>query len=187
MWGSQTYELKPDMISCAKALSAGMQPISALLINQRVFQAMLDESRKLGNFAHGFTYAGHPVTTAVAMETLRIYDEMDMIGHVQRVGPYMQQVLAQFADNPLVGEVRGVGLLTGMEMVADKATRAPFDPARNVGATVDKHARAHGLITRFIGDRIAFSPPLVVTEAEIDDIATRLGRALDDASAELRA
>jgi 4-aminobutyrate--pyruvate transaminase len=187
MWGSQTYELKPDMISCAKALSAGMQPISALLINQRVFEAMLDESRKLGNFAHGFTYAGHPVTTAVAMETLRIYDEMDMIGHVRRVGPYMQQVLAKFADHPLVGEVRGVGLLTGMEMVADKATRAPFDPARNVGATVDKYAREHGLITRFIGDRIAFSPPLVVTEAEIDDIATRLGRALDDASAELRA
>ena len=80
MWGSQTYDLQPDMISCAKALSAGMQPISALLINERVFEAMLDESRKLGNFAHGFTYAGHPVTTAVAMETLRIYEEMDMIG-----------------------------------------------------------------------------------------------------------
>jgi 4-aminobutyrate---pyruvate transaminase len=187
MWGSQTYDLKPDMITCAKALSAGMQPISALLINQRVFQAMLDESHKLGNFAHGFTYAGHPVTTAVAMETLRIYDEMDMIGHVQRVGPYMQQVLAKFVDHSLVGEVRGVGLLTGIEMVADKTTRARFDPARNVGATVDKHARAHGLITRFIGDRIAFSPPLVITEAEIDDIAARLGRALNDAWAELRA
>ena len=101
------------MISCAKALSAGMQPISALLINQRVFEAMLDESRKLGNFAHGFTYAGHPVTTAVAMETLRIYEEIDMIGHVQRVGPYMQQALRRFADHPLVGEVRGVGLLCG--------------------------------------------------------------------------
>jgi 4-aminobutyrate---pyruvate transaminase len=187
MWGSQTYELNPDMITCAKALSAGMQPISALLINQRVFEAMLDESRKLGNFAHGFTYAGHPVTTAVAMETLRIYDEMDMIGHVRRVGPYMQQVLAQFREHPLVGEVRGVGLLTGVEMVADKATRTQFDPARKIGATVDKHARAYGLITRFIGDRIAFSPPLVVTEAEIDDIAVRLGRALDDTWAELRA
>jgi 4-aminobutyrate--pyruvate transaminase len=163
-----------------------MQPISALLINQRVFQAMLDESRKLGNFAHGFTYAGHPVTTAVAMETLRIYDEMDMIGHVRRIGPYMQQALAKFCEHPLVGEVRGVGLLAGIEMVADKATRAQFDAARKVGPMVDKHARAHGLITRFIGDRIAFSPPLVVTEAEIDDIAARLGRALDDAWAELR-
>ena len=74
-----TYDLKPDMISCAKALSAAMQPISALMVNDRVFDAMLDESRKLGNFAHGFTYAGHPVATAVALETLRIYDEMDMV------------------------------------------------------------------------------------------------------------
>ncbi len=185
MWGSQTYDLKPDMISCAKALSAGMQPISALLINQRVFEAMLDESRKLGNFAHGFTYAGHPVTTAVAMETLRIYEEMDMVGHVQRVGAHMQQVLSGFADHPLVGEVRGVGLLTGIELVEDKATRKPFEPARKLGAMVDRHARANGLITRFIGDRIAFSPPLIVTESEIDDIAARLRSGLDGAMAEL--
>ena len=187
MWGSQTYDLKPDMISCAKALSAGMQPISATLINERVFNAMLDESRKLGNFAHGFTYAGHPVTTAVAMETLRIYDEMDMIGHVQRVGPHLQATLENLRDHPLVGEVRGVGLMNGIEMVADKATRARFDPARGVGGLVDRHARAHGLIARFVGDRIAFSPPLIITEAEIDQIGVRLGKALDAAWAELRA
>jgi 4-aminobutyrate--pyruvate transaminase len=187
MWGSQTYDLKPDMISCAKALSAGMQPISATMVNQRVFDAMLDESRKLGNFAHGFTYAGHPVTTAVAMETLRIYDEMDMIGHVQRVGPHLQSVMAGLADHPMVGEVRGVGLLTGIELVADKATRAQFDPALKVGTMVDRHARAHGLITRFVGDRIAFSPPLIVTEAEIDEIGLRIGHALDDTWSELQA
>lgn len=187
MWGSQTYDLKPDMISCAKALSAGMQPISATMVNQRIFDAMLDESRKLGNFAHGFTYAGHPVTTAVAMETLRIYEEMDMIGHVQRVGPYLQAALSRFSEHPLVGEVRGVGLLTGIEMVADKTSRAQFDPARKVGALVDKHARANGLITRFVGDRIAFSPPLIITEAEIDAVADRLGKALDAAWTELQA
>jgi 4-aminobutyrate--pyruvate transaminase len=112
---------------------------------------------------------------------------MDMIGHVQRVGPYMQQVLARFSEHPLVGDVRGVGLLTGMELVADKATRAAFDPARKVGPTVDRHARANGLITRFIGDRIAFSPPLIITEAEVDDMAARLGRALDGAWTEIRA
>jgi 4-aminobutyrate---pyruvate transaminase len=185
MWGSQTYDLKPDMISCAKALSAGMQPISALLINQRVFEAMLDESRKLGNFAHGFTYAGHPVTTAVAMETLRIYEEMDMLGHVRRVGPYMQEKLGGLIDHKLVGEVRGVGLVTGIEMVADKTTRAQFDPALQVGAMVDRHAREHGLITRFVGDRIAFSPPLVITEAIIDEAVERITLALDDAWADL--
>ena len=186
MWGSQTYDLKPDMISCAKALSAGMQPISATIINQRVFDAMLDESRKLGNFAHGFTYAGHPVTTAVAMETIRIYEEMDMIGHVQRVGPHLQQRLNTLADHPLVGEVRGIGMLCGIELVADKATRAPFDPARKVGATVDKFAREFGLVTRFIGDRVAFSPPLIIIESEVDEIRSRIGRALDAALAEIR-
>ncbi len=185
MWGSQTYDLAPDMISCAKALSAGMQPISALLVNDRVFAAMLDESRKLGNFAHGFTYAGHPVTTAVALETLRIYDDMNMLEHVGRVGPYMQHLLGRLAEHPLVGEVRGVGLLCGIELVADKARRAPFDPARKVGPAVDRLARRQGLVARFIGDRIALSPPLIVTEPELDDMAARLTRALDDCWAEL--
>jgi 4-aminobutyrate--pyruvate transaminase len=186
MWGSQTFDLQPDMISCAKALSAGMQPISALLVNQRVFDAMLDESKKLGNFAHGFTYAGHPVTTAVAMETLRIYEEMDMLGHVQTVGPYLQQAAAALAEHPLVGDVRGVGLIAALEMVADKDTRAPFDPALKVGAIADKYAREHGLIARFIGDRIAFSPPLIITEAEIDEVMARTRKALDDTWKEVR-
>jgi 4-aminobutyrate--pyruvate transaminase len=187
MWGSQTYDLRPDMISSAKALSAGMQPVSATLINQRIFDAMLDESRKLGNFAHGFTYAGHPVTTAVALETLRIYEETDMLGHVQRVGPHLQARLRALADHPLVGEVRGVGLMCGIELVEDKTTRKQFDPARKIGPTVDRHARANGLITRFVGDRIAFSPPLIVTEEEIDEIAARISTALDRTWADIRA
>jgi 4-aminobutyrate---pyruvate transaminase len=187
MWGSQTFDLRPDMISCAKALSAGMQPISALMVNERVYQAMLDESRKLGNFAHGFTYAGHPVTTAVALETLKIYDEMDMLGHVATVGPHLQAAIGAFRDHPLVGDVRGVGMIVALEMVADKATGGPFDPALKLGARVEHLARKHGLIARFIGDRIAFSPPLIVTEADIDDIAARLRKALDEAWAELKA
>ncbi len=186
MWGSITYDLKPDMISCAKALSAGMQPISATMVNDKVFAAMLDESKKLGNFAHGFTYAGHPVTTAVALETLRIYDEMDMVPHVQRVGAYMQKVLGRFASHPIIGDVRGVGLMVGMEMMADKATRMPFNPAGRAGAAADRHARANGLITRFVGDRIAFSPPLIITEPEVDELASRLQKTLDATWAELR-
>ncbi len=186
MWGSQTYDLQPDMISSAKALSAGMQPISALLVNERIYQAMLDESRKLGGFAHGFTYAGHPVTSAVALETLKIYEEMDMLGHVRSVGPYMQQVMAGFLDHPLIGDVRGVGMIVGLEMVRDKATGAAFDPALKLGARVDRLARKHGLIARSIGDRVAFSPPLIITETEVDDMAARLRRALDDAYAEVR-
>jgi 4-aminobutyrate--pyruvate transaminase len=186
MWGSITYDLKPDMISSAKALSAAMQPISALMVNEKIFSAMVDESKKLGNFAHGFTYAGHPVATAVALEVLRIYDEMDMVPHVQRVGAYMQQVLRRFADHPIIGDVRGVGLMCGMEMMKDNATRTPFDPVRKVGAVAEKHARANGLILRFIGDRMAFSPPLIITEAEVDDMAARLQKVLDATWSELR-
>ena len=183
MWGSQTFDLQPDMISCAKALSSGMQQISALMVNQRIFEAMLDESRKLGGFAHGFTYAGHPVTTAVAMETLRIYDEIDILGMSSRA---VFATGGSRGGSPLVGDVRGVGMIAAMEMVADKATRAPFDADLKVGAIADKYAREHGLIARFIGDRIAFSPPLIITEAEIDIIMVRLRRALDDTLKELR-
>jgi 4-aminobutyrate---pyruvate transaminase len=163
-----------------------MQPISALMVNDRVFAAMLDESKKVGNFAHGFTYAGHPVATAVALETLRIYDEMDMVPHVQRVGAYLQQVMGRFASHPIVGDVRGVGLLSALEMMADKATRTPFDPARKAGTIADGHARANGLIVRSVGDRIAFSPPLIITEAEVDELAVRLQKTLDATWAELK-
>lgn len=180
MWGSQTFALNPDLITCAKALSAGMQPISALLISEPVYQAMLLQSRKLGSFAHGATYAGHPVAAAVALETLTIYDEMDMLGHVGRVGAYMQNALGRFADHPLVGDVRGVGLLTGLELMRDKRMRTPFDPTQRIGAVVTECAKRHGLLVRVIGDRIALSPPLIITEAEIDELSSRLGRTLDE-------
>jgi 4-aminobutyrate--pyruvate transaminase len=111
---------------------------------------------------------------------------MDMLGHVREVGPRLQDAAKSLSDHPLVGDVRGVGMIAALEMVADKDTRAPFDAALKVGATVEKYAREHGLIARFIGDRIAFSPPLIITAAEIDEIMARLRRALDDAKAELR-
>ncbi|MBV9860701.1 MAG: aminotransferase class III-fold pyridoxal phosphate-dependent enzyme [Alphaproteobacteria bacterium] len=187
MWGSQTFDLQPDMISCAKALSAAFQPISALLVNDKIYQAMLVESRKLGNFAHGYTYAAHPVAAAVAMEVMRIYDEMDLVGHVGRVGSHLQQALAPLAEHPLVGDLRGIGLLAGLDIVEDKASRRMFDPERKVPALIERNIKKHGLILRFVGNRIALSPPLIVTEADIDDMVSRLAQALDDSWAELRA
>ena len=109
MWGSQTYKLNPDMISCAKALSAGLQPISALLMNERVFQALMTQSDKVGHLAHGYTYAGHPVTTAVALETLKIYDEMNLVSHVKKVEQPFLAKLKALESHPLVGEFRGIG------------------------------------------------------------------------------
>ncbi|MDA1098712.1 MAG: aminotransferase [Proteobacteria bacterium] len=185
-WGSQTFDLQPDMISCAKALSAAYQPISALLVNEKIHQAMLAESDKLGAFAHGYTHAGHPVTTAVALEVIKIYEEMDITERARRIGGRMIAGLQGFAAHPLVGDVRGVGILAGMELMQDKATRTPFEAGR-AGAVMDRIGRANGLILRVIGDRLAFAPPLVITEAEVDEMLEKLGRSLDQAQIELSA
>ena len=185
-WGSQTFDLQPDMISCAKALSAAYQPISALLVNEKIHQAMLAESDKLGAFAHGYTHAGHPVTTAVALEVIKIYEEMDIAERARRIGGRMIAGLQGLADHPLVGDVRGVGILAGMELMQDKAMRTPFEAGR-AGATMDRIGRANGLILRVIGDRLAFAPPIVISEAEVDEMVEKLGRTLDQAHAELSA
>jgi 4-aminobutyrate--pyruvate transaminase len=184
-WGSQTFGLVPDMLSCAKALSAAFQPVSALLVNEKVYQAMLTAGDKLGNFAHGYTYSGHPVATAVALEALKIYEETDIVGQVQSVGPHLIAGLRRLADHPIVGHVNGVGLIAGLELIADKRTRRPFPAEVNVGAVADRMARNHGLILRVIGNRLAFSPPLIITHAEVDELLLRLQRTLDDTAAEV--
>jgi len=179
-WGSQTFDLRPDLITCAKGLSSGYIPISALLISDPIYQAMLDESDRVGMFGHGFTYSGHPVAAAVALEAIDIYEERDMVGHVRATAPAFQEGLRRFADHPLVGEVRGIGLVAGVELVRDKATKEPFDPGLGVAAGLAKRAEAHGLIVRALADTIAFSPPLVITEAEVAMMVDRFGRALDE-------
>lgn len=176
-WGSQTFGLKPDIVSCAKALSAAFVPISALLLSEKVYQAMVAQSRKLGSFVHGYTYTGHPVAAAVALEVLKIYEEMDLVEHTSRVGAYFQSKLARFSDHPLVGEVLGVGLIAGVEIVADKMTRAPFADM----AAVDDHIKEAGLIVRTIGNRIAFSPPIIIDEQGVDEMVARFGAGLNRA------
>ena len=181
-FGCQTYNLKPDMIAVAKALSAGYQPIGAAMISEHVYQAIREQSRKLGVFGTGYTYGGHPVCAAVAIETLKIYDERDIVGHVRRISPRFLERLRRLGDHPLVGEARGVGLIGAVQLVADKATNELFDPALKVGAAVANCALERGLLVRaLIDDSVAVCPPLIITEGEIDDLFDRLGRALDDA------
>jgi len=180
-WGSQTFDLKPDIVTCAKALSAAFMPVSALLINEKVYQAMVAQSRKLGSFAHGYTYTGHPVAAAVALETLKIYEEMDLVGHSRRVGAYFQGKLAAFADRPLVGDVRGVGLIAGLDLVTDKAARTPIASME----PVERHVREAGLVLRLIGNRITFSPPVIIDEAGVDEMLARLDKALTGVEKEL--
>ena len=185
-WGSETFGLEPDMLTCAKALSASYMPISALMISEAVFEAMVAESDKVGIFGHGYTYSGHPVTTAVALETLRIYEERDVVGHVRRVSPYFQSKIAALAEHPLVGDVSGVGLLAGLEIVRDKRTRESFDPADRIGERIQRAALRHGLISRALGDRLALCPPLIIGEPHVDEIAGAVRSALDDVWAEVR-
>jgi 4-aminobutyrate--pyruvate transaminase len=185
-WGSQTFDLRPDMISSAKALSAAFQPISALMVNDKIYQAMLSQSDKLGAFAHGSTYSGHPVAAAVAHEVIKIYEEDNLIAHAADVGLHMRNRLQELGDHPLVGEVTGVGLLCGIELVKDKESHASYPMETGVGARMDRNGQRNGLILRVIGDRIVFAPPLIIEAAEVDDAVERFRRTLDETWVEVR-
>jgi 4-aminobutyrate--pyruvate transaminase len=183
MFACQTYGIKPDIMVVAKALSSAYLPISAVLLADHVYQTVADNTQKIGVFGHGFTYSGHPVSAAVAVETLKIYEERNIVAHVQEVAPALQDGLRRFADHPLVGEVRGVGLVAAVELVGDKATKAPFDPPGKVGTYLADRAEQHGLIIRNLFDSIAFSPPLVITEREIGAMLERFETALEETAA----
>ena len=180
MFGCQTFGIKPDIMTMAKALSSAYLPISAVMISDKVYQAVADNSDKIGLFGHGFTYSGHPVSAAVALEALKIYEERRLVEHGRAVSPALQEGLRTFSDHPLVGEVRGIGLVAGVELVADKETKAPFDPAGKVGAYLGDRALEHGLIIRPLADCIAFCPPLIISEQQIADMVSCFGQALED-------
>jgi 4-aminobutyrate---pyruvate transaminase len=187
LFGSETFDLRPDMITLAKGLSSGYLPISALLVNDAIAESAVRESEKIGVFGHGFTTSGHPVCSAVAVETLKIYEERDIVGHVRRVAPRLQQGLRALASRPLVGDVRGIGLVAGVELVADKAARTPFPAAAKVGAQVAARTQAHGVLVRALGDTIAFAPPLIIAEHEIAELIGAFERALAETEAALAA
>ncbi|MGT2473829.1 aspartate aminotransferase family protein [Paraburkholderia steynii] len=180
MFGSQTFGMQPDMITMAKQLSAGYLPISALMVNERIYRGLVTESEKIGTFGHGFTYSGHPVCAAVALETLNIYEQDGILEHVRAVTPHFQERVAELGRHPLVGEARGAGLLAAVELVADKASREPFAPSEGVAAHAGTRALSHGLITRALGDTVNFCPPLIVTRAQIDEMFDAAKHALDD-------
>ena len=187
-WGSQTFGIEPDILTCAKALSASFLPISAVMVNDRVFQALAMESHAIGTFGHGYTYSGHPVPAAVAVETLKIYDEIDIVGQVRSVGPHLQSELRRrFEGHELVGEVRGLGMIAAVELVADRAARRNFEPGQKIGARLTKLCEANGVIARSLpNDALAFSPPLIMTVEEIDLMLDGVGKALDELTVQLR-
>jgi 4-aminobutyrate--pyruvate transaminase len=186
MFAIETYGMQPDIITLGKQMSSGYLPISATIISNPIFEALVAESDKIGLFAHGFTHSGHPVAAAVAVETLKIYEERHILDHVRAIAPHFQDRLRGLYSHPLIGEARGVGLLGALELVRDKPNKEPFDPALKVGDLAFELAQEEGLIVRAIGDSLAVCPPLIINDAEIDELFNRLSRALDRTHVELR-
>jgi 4-aminobutyrate--pyruvate transaminase len=187
MWGSQTFGLKPDMVTMAKALTSGYIPLSALMVSEKIWRGLVSQSEKIGVFGHGTTYSAHPVAAAVGVETLKIYEERDIVGHVRRVAPHMQDALAKLADHPMVGEAGGIGLIGAIQLVPSKQPRQFFDPKAMVGPYMAKRAEVHGLICRSLfGDRVALCPPLIMEPAQLDEMMRRFALALDDTWAMVR-
>ena len=187
-WGSQTMGMTPDIVVCAKALSASFLPISAVMVNDIVFQGLAKQSHEIGTFGHGFTYSGHPVPAAVAIETLKIYDETQIGAHVQSVGPHLQRELQRrFAGHELVGEVRGVGLMAAVELVANRASHENFPPTAKIGPRLVALMQANGVMGRVCpGDSLVFSPPLIISVDEIDDMLDRVQRSVEELTVQLR-
>ena len=169
-FGTQTMGMKPHSISMAKAITSAYFPMSALTIEEDLYQAMLEESRKLGTFGHGFTYTAHPVGCAVALKTIEIYQRDKIMEHAAKVSPVFQSRLKALGDHPLVGEARGVGLLGAVELVADKKTKRSFDPKKMLGATAVNKMQELGLIVRNVQDSLALCPPLIITADEIQEM-----------------
>lgn len=179
-FGCETFGFQPDSMSVAKALSSAYLPISAVMVSPEIAEIIESESGKIGTFGHGYTYTGHPVSAAVALKTIELYQSRDIVGHVTRVAPHFQAHLRGLAEHPLVGEACGVGLIGGIELVADKKARTSFEVSKAAAATIAKFAEEEGLIVRpLMGDRIAICPPLVIKTEEIDELFARLARALD--------
>ena len=183
-FGAQTYGIAPDIVTMAKGLSSGYQPISAISLDTRLADAVLGADEEL---VHGFTYSGHPVACAVALKNLEIMERDGIVPRVKNeIGPYLQHRLREtFSSHPLVGEVRGVGLLSAIELVADKATRTFFPRERDVGTHCRNYCFESGLVMRAIRDTMVLAPPLVVSRAEIEEMIEKAKAAVDRTARDL--
>jgi 4-aminobutyrate--pyruvate transaminase len=170
----------PDMMTLAKQLSSAYIPISASVIKGEMYDAMVDQTAKSGVFGHGYTYSSHPVACAVSLKVLEIYQRDNVFAHAAKIGHYMQAQMQKFSDHPLVGEIRGEGMIGAIELVANKKTGQAFTDG-SVGYFLTQACQDHGLIIRVVaGFSAAFCPPLIITETQVDEIMTKFGKALDD-------
>jgi 4-aminobutyrate--pyruvate transaminase len=170
----------PHSISIAKGLTSAYVPMAAVTVPEVMYDALLTQSRKIGSFGHGFTYSGHPVAAAVALKLIEIYRRDGIAAAVAEKSPQFQKRLADLGRHPLVGEARGLGLVGGLELVADKSSKRSFEARAAVAPRAVAFAEEEGLIVRFLaGDVVSLCPPLIISTVEIDELFDRLARALD--------
>lgn len=183
-FGSDHFQIEPNFITLAKGLSSGYLPIAGVAVSDPIASVIIEEG---GEFAHGFTYSGHPVCCAVASENIRIMTEEKIVDQVGQVsGPYFQQQLRLLSEHPIVGDVRGVGLIAGVELVENKMTRKSYDAELNVGIRCRDISARRGLIMRAVGDSMVLAPPLIITKTQIDDMIQIIFESLDETYAELK-
>jgi L-2,4-diaminobutyrate transaminase len=188
-FGSDVFGIQPDLMTVAKGLTSGYVPLSACIVSEKVWRVLVEGGGESGPFGHGYTYSAHPLAAAVAMTNLDLIENEGLVGQAASRGAYMHERLREaFADDPLVGEVRGLALIAALEFVAERAPARRFDPARKVGPRIAQRCLELGLITRALpaADTISFAPPFVISEQEIDELVATTRRAVDDVAAELR-
>jgi putrescine aminotransferase len=182
-FGCETMGTKPDLMTFAKGVTSGYIPLGGVMVGERMARVLIDQG---GEFAHGYTYSGHPVACAVAIANIRILQKEGLVERVREdVGPYLAECYAELAGHPLVGEAQTCGLMGALQLVKDKATGATFDPALEVGMVCRGHCFGNGLIMRAVGDRMIIAPPLVITRAQIDEMVALIRRCLDLTLADL--
>jgi 4-aminobutyrate---pyruvate transaminase len=182
-WGCQTLGMTPKTISAAKQLTAAYAPLGAVMVPEDVYQAYVDHSAQIGTFGHGFTYGGHPLGCALGVKAIEIYQKRDIVGHVRKLSPLFEARMKKLGEHPLIGEARYCGLVGGVEIVADKNAKRSFDPKQGVGVQIAKFTESHGAIVRALGDTIAFCPPMVISEAELNELFDRFEKGLADGEA----
>ncbi|KEQ03160.1 MULTISPECIES: aspartate aminotransferase family protein [Pseudorhizobium] len=176
-FGHQHYGVEPDLAPIAKGLSSGYLPIGGVLVSDRVAEVMVEE---LGGFYHGFTYSGHPVCAAAALENLRIIEEEGLVERVRDdIGPYFAQAWKSLEDHEVVGEAESVGLIGGLQLAADKSTRRRYSSPDDVGTLVRNHCLDNGLVMRATDDRMLASPALIIARSEVDEMVDTLRKGLD--------
>ncbi|MBB6013529.1 4-aminobutyrate--pyruvate transaminase [Aquamicrobium lusatiense] len=184
MFGSITYDIRPDVIVMSKQITSSYVPFSAIMMNDRFYQPLADESHSIGTFGHGFTGGGHPLGAAVALENIAVIRERDLVANAREVGTHFLQRLETLKESPLIGEVRGVGLISAIELVNDKATKS-VSTVGKLGGLMNAAMQRNGLISRNMADAVAFCPPLIITKAQADEMFEIIAKSLREVESEI--